>query len=77
MSKDSFSATTPAAPACAADGCLQSLLEWQAAIARSMLLVQRQQLEMMFAWQRSTAAVRRGLLDQWACRFGGGVPLDG
>lgn len=77
MSKDSFSTTTPTAPVSVAAGCLQSVLDWQLAVARSVLLVQRQQLEMMFAWQRSATAVRRELLDQWACRFGGGVPLDG
>jgi len=39
--------------------------------------VQRQQLEMMFAWQRSATAVLCEFRDQWVCRFGGGVPLDG
>ena len=55
-------------------GYLQSsVMGWQI----GMLLAQRQQLEMMAAWQRSIAAVQRELIDQWICRFGGGVPLDG
>ncbi|MBB4221643.1 MULTISPECIES: hypothetical protein [Variovorax] len=77
MSKDSFSTTTSTAPVCVAGGSLQALLDWEVAVARSMLLVQRQQLEMMFAWQRSATAVLCEFRDQWVCRFGGGVPLDG
>jgi len=59
------------------DGSLRSVLNWQMAVGTSLLTVQRQQLEMAAAWQRSMSAIQRDLMDQWICRFGGGVPLDG
>ncbi|MGO4606201.1 hypothetical protein AB4142_07690 [Variovorax sp. 2RAF20] len=52
-------------------------MNWQMAVGKSMLLAQREQWEMLAAWQRSMGAVQRELTDQWICRFGGGVPLDG
>jgi hypothetical protein len=43
----------------------------------SFLQVQRVQLEVAAMWQASWAAVVEELFDEWACRFGGGVPIDG
>ena len=34
-------------------------------------------LEAMLAWQRSLAALQAEWWDEWACRWAGGVPLDG
>lgn len=76
MPNDSFSAT-PMHPTPLGTGCLQFAMDWQMAAARSMFLVQRRQWEMLTAWQRATGAVQRQFTDQWICRFGGGVPLDG
>ncbi len=56
---------------------LQTLVNWQIAVAGNALQAQLRQLEMMADWQRSFGAVQRELTDQWICRFGGGVPLDG
>lgn len=56
---------------------LQALVNWQIAVAGSALQVQLRQLELMTDWQRSFGALQRELTDQWICRFGGGVPLDG
>lgn len=77
MPNDHFSAVAiePAAPIGA--GCLQLMMDWQMAGVRGALLAQGQQWEAMAAWQRSLAAVQRELTDEWICRFGGGVPLDG
>ena len=58
-------------------GYLRSVLDWQRAVAESLLQTQRGQWEMLAAWQRSAGAAQRELRDQWVCRFGGGVPLDG
>jgi hypothetical protein len=59
------------------DGYLGSVADWQKAVAESMLHAQRGQWEMLAAWQRAVGAMQKELCDQWACRFGGGVPLDG
>jgi hypothetical protein len=48
-----------------------------ASVAESVLQAQRMQLEALFAWQKSLAAIAQEFYDEWACRFGGGVPIDG
>lgn len=58
-------------------GSLRAMLDWQRAVAESLLQAQRGQWEMLAAWQRSVGAAQQELRDQWFCRFGGGVPLDG
>lgn len=73
MPRDTFSMT----PMSFGAGYLPSVMDWQMAISKSLWLAQHQQWEMMAAWQRSIGAMQRELMDQWICRFGGGVPLDG
>ncbi|MET3494436.1 hypothetical protein [Variovorax boronicumulans] len=74
MHNDAFSTNpTPAT----SFGNVQAVIDWQMALGRSLLQAQRQQWETMAAWQRSGAIMQRELMDQWICRFGGGVPLDG
>ncbi|OUM02947.1 hypothetical protein [Variovorax sp. JS1663] len=58
-------------------GSFQSLLELQTAILQSLMRAQQAQLQMMTVWQQPFAAVNQELWDQWICRFGGGVPIDG
>jgi hypothetical protein len=69
--------TGPAAPTPLGVGYLQSVLSWHLAAGATLLAVQRQQWEALAAWQRAGRAVQLELTDQWICRFGGGVPLDG
>lgn len=76
MPNDAFTAI-PQTPALLGAGYLQSMMNWQMAFARTILLAQSQQLQMLAAWQRSIGATQQELMDQWICRFGGGVPLDG
>ncbi|WPG40888.1 hypothetical protein [Variovorax sp. EBFNA2] len=59
------------------DDYLRSVGDWQKAVTESMLHAQRVQWGMLAAWQRAIGAVQEDLRDQWVCRFGGGVPLDG
>ena len=59
------------------DSYLRFLMAWQQAASDNLLQAQRIQWELFASWQRSLAAVQRELQDQWICRFGGGVPLDG
>lgn len=73
MPNDAFLKT----PTSLGAGYFQMAMDWQMAAVKSALLVQRQQWEAVAAWQRSVASVQRELRDQWVCRFGGGVPLDG
>ena len=73
MPSDTFSTT----PMSFGAGYLQFAMDWQTAVSKSLWLAQRQQWEMTVAWQRSIGAMQRELMDQWICRFGGGVPLDG
>ncbi|MET3179254.1 UNVERIFIED_ORG: hypothetical protein ABIC43_002410 [Variovorax guangxiensis] len=76
MTNDSFS-TIPATPESLGARYLQAATSWQMAVARSVLLAQLGQWEILAAWWRGTAAAQHELVDQWICRFGGGVPLDG
>jgi len=46
-------------------------------VFESIANVQRLQLDALLAWQASFAAVAQEFADEWACRFGGGVPIDG
>lgn len=59
------------------NGVLQLALDWQAAFVENLLQAQRSHYQMLTEWQQSLAAVNQELWDQWVCRFGGGVPLDG
>ncbi|RZL92730.1 MAG: hypothetical protein EOP82_09340 [Variovorax sp.] len=59
------------------DEYLLSALDWQRAFVDSLTQAQRNQYQMLAAWQKSLCAVNQDLWDQWVCRFGGGVPLDG
>ncbi|MET3373493.1 hypothetical protein ABIC89_002555 [Variovorax boronicumulans] len=76
MPNDAFS-TTPMQPLPFGAGIFQMMMDLQMAAAKSAWLAQRQQWETMASWQHSVAAMQRELTDQWICRFGGGVPLDG
>ncbi|GAA4339159.1 hypothetical protein GCM10023165_18290 [Variovorax defluvii] len=58
-------------------GSFQSLLDLQTAVIDSLMRVQQAQLQMLTLWQQPFAAVNQELWDQWICRFGGGVPIDG
>jgi len=59
------------------DSYLRFLMAWQQAASESFLQAQRIQWELFTSWQQSLDAMQRELQDQWICRFGGGVPLDG
>lgn len=59
------------------DGFFASAQAWQTAFCESCMEAQRSQFQVLAAWQRSLGAVQKELWDQWKCRFGGGVPLDG
>jgi hypothetical protein len=59
------------------DGHLRLVLEWQAAAVGTLLQAQQRQAQILLAWQKSMAEIGQDLWDRWACRFGGGVPLDG
>ncbi len=58
-------------------GSLQSQPDWQGVMGKSLMLAYLYQWEWLAAWQRTLGATQREYMDQWICRFGGGVPLDG
>ncbi len=62
--------TLPAAPA-------PSNLLWPMATTETVVQSQRVLWNACTAWQQSLLVWNRDLYDQWACRFGGGVPIDG
>lgn len=39
--------------------------------------VQQLQMDALRDWQNSMLVFQKDLWDQWACRFGGGAPIDG
>ncbi|HEY6407526.1 MAG TPA: hypothetical protein VIY29_08670 [Ktedonobacteraceae bacterium] len=59
------------------DGYAISALDWQRALVDACVQGQRSQYQVFTAWAKALAAVNQELWDQWVCRFGGGVPLDG
>jgi hypothetical protein len=59
------------------DGYARSALDWHAALADACVQAQHSQYQVFAAWAKALAAVNQELWDQWVCRFGGGVPLDG
>lgn len=59
------------------EGLFQSLTGWQGVMGKSLVLAYFYQWEWLAAWQRTLGATQRECMDQWICRFGGGVPLDG
>ena len=48
-----------------------------AALAAPLLDAQRRQWNDMLQWQESLVVACKDFWEQWACRFAGGVPLDG
>jgi hypothetical protein len=38
---------------------------------------QRLQWQSFLAWQQTLVVFSRDLWEQWACRYAGGVPIDG
>jgi hypothetical protein len=47
------------------------------AFAANLAQLQRLQLDAWLSWQKSLADSGQELFDEWSCRFGGGVPIDG
>jgi hypothetical protein len=42
-----------------------------------ILDAQRMQMETLLRWQQSIVTMQRDVREQWAVRYGGGVPIDG
>ncbi|OUM00981.1 hypothetical protein A8M77_18635 [Variovorax sp. JS1663] len=59
------------------NGYVKTALEFQRALIESQMQMQRNQFQIYTQWLRSVGAMNQDAWDQWACRFGGGVPLDG
>jgi hypothetical protein len=59
------------------DGYPWSIFAWQTALGDRVMQAQRNQHEILTAWERWLGAVNQDLWDRWVCRFGGGVPLEG
>lgn len=59
------------------DGYATLALHWHRALVDACVQAQRSQYQVLAAWEKALVAVNQELWDQWACRFGGGVPLDG
>lgn len=47
------------------------------AFVANVVQLQRLQLDAWLSWQKSFADSGQELFDEWSCRFGGGVPIDG
>jgi hypothetical protein len=65
----------PSALSAAAD--FTPLFAMSTAMAESLMQLQRMQLDALLSWQKSFVASGQELYDEWAARFGGGVPIDG
>lgn len=56
---------------------LQTVFDLPMAMTASLLQAQRIQLDALVSWQASSRALAQDMWDQWACRWAGGVPIDG
>ena len=59
------------------DDYLAPVLDWQRVFFNTWMEGQRNQFQMFSAWTEAFRAVNQELWDEWVCRFGGGVPIDG
>jgi hypothetical protein len=50
---------------------------WSTTWVQSCLQVQQLQWNALTAWQQSLATFGKDFWEQWACRYTGGVPIDG
>ena len=57
-------------------GSMQPVLDWWASFAPNLMQAQCVQLEALMSWQHSLAAINKEMLDEWTCRWAGGVPID-
>ncbi len=60
----------------AADLDLRWLVEGPIAYWDAMIRLQRMQTEFLATLERQLGQANREAWDQWACRWGGGVPLE-
>jgi hypothetical protein len=54
---------------------MNELFAWTP-LVDAWMQAQRLQWDLFGAWQRSLLAVQAEMLDAWACRWGGGAPID-
>jgi hypothetical protein len=50
---------------------------WASLLFQPLLDLQRLQWHTALCWHRSVATLGRDLWEQWAVRYGGGLPIDG
>lgn len=67
---ETLSSQTPADP-------LTNFAPWPSVMGNTLLLAMLVQWEWCAALQRAMGAAQQELMDEWKCRYGGGVPLDG
>jgi len=62
-----------------ADDPMTALIDFHTVtgIGDTVWQAQRLQLEALLTWQQSLASLQQELWDEWVCRWGGGVPIDG
>ena len=51
--------------------------EWAWLCFQPLVSAQRMQWDAFLCWQQSIAMLNKDAWEQWAVRYGGGVPLDG
>jgi hypothetical protein len=56
---------------------IEPMFDLYGTLVTNAMQLQRAQLDAWLSWQKSWAANGQELFDEWACRFGGGIPIDG
>jgi hypothetical protein len=51
--------------------------QWTWLLFRPLLEAQRLQWDAYLGWQQAVATFHKDIWEQWAVRYGGGVPIDG
>lgn len=55
----------------------QPALEWPTELAQAFMQTQQLHCQMLQSWLGSLYAFQKEAWDEWACRWAGGVPIDG
>ncbi len=69
--------TPPTGPEAVLASGFEPMFALSTALVANLAQWQRMQLDAWLSWQKAMTGNGQELYDEWACRFGGGVPIDG
>lgn len=68
---------TPTPDFLPADSAERAMLESTRVVGDILTQAHELQMQTLLSWQKSLVDLNQELWDEWACRWAGGVPIDG